>query len=219
MSLKMIPTESTELLHPSSPTKTPNPESVVNQFYSFQNNESNVSTGVRRDSKDFDDDRSGSNMIAFYSSNQRDGSHFTLRSPTKSTAKFPKQRSSTSDDNLRRHAVPSSSTKPSDLDHDSTFGSFILGMLRGKASEADVPTVGVHPAGLSRNVSGEHSIRLRSRARRQKALAKQRKRARLQRKRQARRRQRERVPPHLIEARKCVEEYCPSTPGHLRFYT
>ena len=204
VSLKMIPTESTELLRPSSPNKTPNSESVVNQFYSFQNSESNANISMRRDSQDFDEDRSGSNMIAFYSSNQRDGSHFTLRSPTKSTLKFPKQRNSSSDD-IRHKIVPSSSTKPNDLDHDTTFGSFILGMLRGKASDA-VPSVGVHQARLSRNTSGEHHIRLRgSRARRQKTIANQRKRARLQRRRQARRRQRERVPPHIIEARKCVQ--------------
>ena len=39
VSLKMIPTESSQLLHPSSPSKTPPPNFGMSQFYSFQNNE------------------------------------------------------------------------------------------------------------------------------------------------------------------------------------
>ena len=97
VSLKMIPTEPSGLLHPSSPRKTSIDSDFV-QFYSFKNEEDDfnsaahnqlgtIGQGAEYDGGDEDEHvrTSTSNMISYYSGGGKDG-YFAYQSPTRAAA-------------------------------------------------------------------------------------------------------------------------------------
>ncbi|KAL7542428.1 hypothetical protein ACHAXR_011769 [Thalassiosira sp. AJA248-18] len=219
VSLKMIPTESSELLHPSSPRKTPNQSDFgMSQFYSFKNEDDYRSASTNRmkgysthssnlsgeyDRGDEEEERRGSNMISFYGG--KDG-YFSLRSPTKFVSRrhhHPRPQHSEKLQNHRR--LPSLSSVKKSMG-DSGGGNFIMSFFLGNPQQHD--SAGENTAmsnqgpscnrGVVRSSSNEHvRNRHRSVARQKRAASfAKRKRARLRKQRQLQSR-RECVPEHL----------------------
>ena len=149
VSLNMIPTESSELLHPSSPRKT---TIGMSQFYSFQNSEEDDEYNQHhRQSRNQDEDiahssppynnldqteeydggcerqNTSNNMINFYSGGG--DQYFSVRSPTKTSRRSNQQPVDRHSDNTGNKIQQSSSSFSSAKK--SSGGKFILGFLFG----------------------------------------------------------------------------------------
>ena len=225
VSLKMIPTESSELLHHSSPTKTPSSSSDfgLSQFYTYKNEGHGYSTSTSMsrhepidyssthldhsggeydggDEEDGEEERGTSNMISFYSGG------FSLRSPTKYA---PTARRN----HPRQHSDNAQSSMKTSMD-DSSGGNFIMSFLFGRGVEQnEVRENGStmqsnqlrqnQSRGIVRSVSservGHNRHRLVGARQKRSSAAAKRKRSLLKRQRKLRRRS-EFVPDHLRRA-------------------
>jgi len=223
VSVKMIPTESTELLHPSPGEHSSHANAGTSQFYSFHNNypdeypsKDNANNAAystflndlgqsgEYDGGDEEERTSSNNMISFYSGEGANEGFRYVRSPSKASRR---QHSSQKYPENTQHSSPrppsGSSTKEPIAD--SGGGNFILSLLFGNSRDSILNNMTVPsqaPASQGRGVVGSSSgegkrdrRRPGSRQRRAAAAAK-RKQARLRKQRRLRR-QNERVPRHL----------------------
>jgi hypothetical protein len=219
VSIKMIPTESTELLHPSSPGEhSSHANAGTSQFYSFHNNYSDEYQSKKNansaystflndlgqrgeyDGGEEEERTSSNNMISFYGEGVNEGFRY-VRSPSKASRR---QQSSHKHPENPQHSprLPSGSSTKEPIT-DSGGGNIILSLLFGNSRDSILNNTTVSAqaqVSQSRGVVGSSSgergrdrrCRLGSRQRRAAAREK-----RKQRRQRRLRRQNERVPQHL----------------------
>ena len=222
VSVKMIPTESTELLHPPSPGEhTSHANAGASQFYSFHNNYSDehqskndannaaystflndLGQSGEYDGGDEEEERASSNnMISFYSGEGANEGFRYVRSPSKASRRLHSSQKHPENTQHSRRPPSGSSTREAD----SGGGNFILSLLFGNSRDSILNNMTVSaqaPASQSRGVVGYSGEGGRGRRRRpgsrqrRAAAAAKRKQARLRKQRRLRR-QNERVPQHL----------------------
>ena len=214
VSLKMIPTESSQLLHPSSPSKTPPPNFGMSQFYSFQNNEdeypstpnneevdypSSTYQSTLEQSEDYDgggegEGRESSNMINFYGGGSKDG-YFSVRSPTKASRRNHQPSHQQDSEALETKRPSLNSVRKT------SGGKFIIGFLFGSPDSRRQLIGGRKQSSSTSNYglssrsrsSSFKSVRTnRSSTSRQKRASKRKRAARIK-----LRNRRERIPEHL----------------------
>jgi hypothetical protein len=223
VSVNMIPTESTELLHPSPGEHSSHANAGTSQFYSFHNNykdgypsKNNANNAAystllndlgqsgEYDGGDEEERTSSNNMISFYSGEGANEGFRYVRSPSKASRR--QHSSQKHPENTQHSPRPPSGSSTKEPIADSGGGNFILSLLFGNSRDSILNNMTVSsqaPASQSRGAVGSSSgggggdrrRRPGSRQRRAAAAAK-RKQARLRKQRRLRR-QNERVPRHL----------------------